>query len=381
MIDKELALKLIQKTSEHLGYNINIMNEKGIIIASRDESRIGDFHEVAYNVVKGNCKEGIIHQNENYPKGVKPGVNLPILYNGDIIGVVGVTGDPNEILHLAYVIKTAVETIIEYELYKNKIMRRQDKKNLFVNMILYEEKTNLAELKNLASRLGYRDNIYRIPVLFQFSKPYEPENIVLIIKKSPLHSKQNITFVTMEQDICVFKAVDNNQFELFENIRTEILEYVDLIRIRLEKSGVFTPFKVFVGSLQKSFKKYREAYNHIFWLMNHTAKSSCGVEFFFDYVYQYFYQQIPPVAFQNIFAVFEDIIDEKTKHMIVTTLIILFKNNMNITRTAKELGIHRNTIMARLERIKEVFGLDPLHNYNNSHFLFLFAQYLNSKSL
>ncbi len=41
------------------------------------------------------------------------------------------------------------------------------------------------------------------------------------------------------------------------------------------------------------------------------------------------------------------------------TVRALFKNNMNLTETAKEIRVHRNTLIYRLERVKKKTGLDP----------------------
>jgi carbohydrate diacid regulator len=52
MIPKYLAMKFLESLTEKLGYNINIIDEKGIIIASSDKSREGTFHEAAYKLIK-----------------------------------------------------------------------------------------------------------------------------------------------------------------------------------------------------------------------------------------------------------------------------------------------------------------------------------------
>ena len=41
MIRPEMAKKFIDQITEYTEYNINIMDESGVIIASRDEKRIG----------------------------------------------------------------------------------------------------------------------------------------------------------------------------------------------------------------------------------------------------------------------------------------------------------------------------------------------------
>lgn len=55
-----------------------------------------------------------------------------------------------------------------------------------------------------------------------------------------------------------------------------------------------------------------------------------------------------------------ELLEKLSSHEHVTeTLDSFFKNNMALTQTAGELGIHRNTLVYRLERITETLGLDP----------------------
>lgn len=49
-----------------------------------------------------------------------------------------------------------------------------------------------------------------------------------------------------------------------------------------------------------------------------------------------------------------DIFDEET----TTTIYKFFENNLNISETARQLYVHRNTLVYRLERIEKVLGLD-----------------------
>lgn len=53
MIDPILANSFINRITQCTEYNINIMDERGIIIASRNPARVGDFHEVAMKIMNG----------------------------------------------------------------------------------------------------------------------------------------------------------------------------------------------------------------------------------------------------------------------------------------------------------------------------------------
>ncbi|TAK88977.1 hypothetical protein EPO04_02620 [Patescibacteria group bacterium] len=55
-----------------------------------------------------------------------------------------------------------------------------------------------------------------------------------------------------------------------------------------------------------------------------------------------------------------ELLDKLSTHEHVNeTLESFFSNNMALTQTANELGIHRNTLVYRLERITEALDLDP----------------------
>mgnify|MGYP000293741168 CR=1 FL=1 len=142
MIDALLAKKFIERITQYTEYNVNIMDEKGIIIASKNTSRIGTFHEVALQIIQGD-KDTIIVDNENTQFGVKKGVNMAIYYKKRKEGVIGITGDPDEVMPIALVIKMSVEVMLEHELFKYEKMQRRNLKEQLLNIILYNE--DLAE--------------------------------------------------------------------------------------------------------------------------------------------------------------------------------------------------------------------------------------------
>ena len=90
MLDRDFAEKFIDRVTRYTDYNVNIMDERGIIIASRDKARIGQYHEVAYRLVTG-TEEIVDTTGMSFPN-VLPGINMVIATGGVREGVVGVTG-------------------------------------------------------------------------------------------------------------------------------------------------------------------------------------------------------------------------------------------------------------------------------------------------
>ena len=102
MLLDDLAKELVSFTSDLMeGRTINIMNTEGIIIASTEEHRIGSFHQGALEAARPGKPVAIEpDQLSRYP-GAKQGYNMPITIEGEIIGVIGVFGNPSEIKPLA----------------------------------------------------------------------------------------------------------------------------------------------------------------------------------------------------------------------------------------------------------------------------------------
>ena len=167
MLEVELAEKIIDKLSGVTDYNINIMNEQGIIVASKDKSRIGTFHEVAFEIVNKKLDYKEVEAEDTF-LGTKPGINMALEYKKKIIGVLGLTGQDNtgEIRSVAFVIKKMLETVLEYEYQKEKAQKRRTDKERFYNALLYEE-ANGRDLLHMASALGYSD-VSRLPILICF---------------------------------------------------------------------------------------------------------------------------------------------------------------------------------------------------------------------
>ncbi len=50
---------------------------------------------------------------------------------------------------------------------------------------------------------------------------------------------------------------------------------------------------------------------------------------------------------------------KKINETLLETLQAFFDNNLSISKTAQAIYVHRNTLLYRLRRVKEITGLDP----------------------
>ncbi|MCF7953097.1 MAG: helix-turn-helix domain-containing protein [Spirochaetales bacterium] len=374
-IKKELAQRLIKRAAEHVDVNINIMNDSGIIIASRENSRIGQFHQAAYNILHDHRDAEFVENTSPMPQGTKPGINLPIMYQDSRIGVVGITGDPAEIRDLAYVVKTAVETMVEYELYKEEHARRLDRKNYFLNQMI-DPQADASHLNGLAGKMGYSDRYVRVPVLMRMPREDQIHDAERAVKQSEFHTKQHMTFITLDKDLLIFIPLpQKSSGQHFSRGREHIAAYVEGVEQAFSKAGLEKPECYFTGSFQRNFSDYHAAYSHLMWLLHAVPNEHDKITFFSDHVLSYALQAIPKRTIAELFQFMEHDIKDSVKEMVITTAKALIHNTMHIQETAKELGVHRNTVSFRLEKLQELFGLDPLHRSSDVHILFLLVEY------
>ena len=64
--------------------------------ASTDPERMDTYHEGAARVIGEHLDELIIQSDDEY-EGTRKGINLPILLDGEIAGVVGITGEREDV--------------------------------------------------------------------------------------------------------------------------------------------------------------------------------------------------------------------------------------------------------------------------------------------
>lgn len=112
-ISKSSAQQIVEEIGKLVQQNINLMDETGTIVASNDPQRIGNFHRGAYRIIQEHLSELYItpEQAKVIPL-VRQGINLPILVDDQVEGVVGITGDYGEVIRYGQIVKKMAEILI-----------------------------------------------------------------------------------------------------------------------------------------------------------------------------------------------------------------------------------------------------------------------------
>ncbi len=381
MIDSDIAQTIVDKTISILGRNINIMNSDAIIIASGEVDRIGTYHNGAARVIENGYKTEIDEHEAKNLKDIKPGINLPINYGNKIIGVVGITGKPEEIREFGELLRHTVEIMLEQSDIKDRInIKRQAKEVLFQELINGKWKEQSVSFIQRAEYLGYDLNITRkaividlnsnnkiSPVTFQ-KKKMEIKNKILNLFDFNKIRENIIVGFTINSHIVIllpYKKIKLKQddkkilYQLLKSLSLEINSYIkDEGNISI---GVGEKYEKWT-KIQKSYKQacYAIKLGEVFKSNNNKG----GVYFFEDLITEYCLTYVSK-DFQQKYSqqILNDLTNNKLNEYnqdLFHTLQVYLENDMSINLSAKKLFIHRNTMRFRLNKIYKMTGYNPI---------------------
>lgn len=382
-ITHQLAQQIVERTINIIGKNINIMDEKGYIIGTGDKSRLNQYHEGAALVIKHKKKLFIYPENRNHLVGVKPGVNLPIEDNRQVIGVVGITGDPDEVGPFGEIIKMTVEMMLQQQFLLKEIdLERQAKEN-FVNDLISGRVGNDSDLFIARGQIvGYDITLPRVALLiniYHFEKTAkqnlrkciglkEGEIYLQRLKNDILRTIRDL-FVQQPQDIVSYLGGDRfvvlktiNMYDKQEIIRKRTIETSQKIKDAILARRKFHA-SIGIGDYHQGVKgimrSYREAGRAL--EIGKKGNSKVGVHHIaYLGISRLFVEISPETRNDFIHYIYKDNNAGKNlKPIFWETLQSFFEHNLNITNTSKSIYIHRNTLLYRLEKIKQFTGLDP----------------------
>ena len=352
-LDPAMAAVFVRRLGERIEQNINIMDRDGVIIASRDPSRVGTYHQAAHRLVSSGSSVEAIEPGADLPEGVRPGVNLPIVYKGEVIGVVGVTGDPATVEPLAYAVKTSVETMVELELYKDLMLRRRDRKNVLFSYLLYEDSAPRDAVGALAAQLGYDASLPRAPLLLRLGGGIDAAEALRAIKRNGVHGPQDLSAAMNDGSVLVFKNLSLGGEGILSDFESEVEAYLAASRAALR-----APFRAYAGMFQTDLARYRGAYRQALWLSSRYPEGGEPILFVHRRLAEFLASRLPRSDLVEALAPVAALLPGDFVAVLGPSLEALEESGYNAKEAAARLGVHRNTLSARVERLAALLGLD-----------------------
>lgn len=152
-ISLKSARKIVEEMKKSIGYDVNIMDERGIILAGTDSTRDGTLHEGAARLIREGLP-ALVVEADDVAHGMRQGINLPIMPGGRVAGVIGITGAPEKVSVFGNIIKRMTELMIE-NIWQNDESDMEDRqKSAFLEQWLFSVESDSQKLSVLAGRQG-----------------------------------------------------------------------------------------------------------------------------------------------------------------------------------------------------------------------------------
>ncbi len=360
-LTEDLAQGIVDKTMSVIGKNINIMDHNGIIIGSGNKNRINTYHECAVKVIETGQKLIVTENKTEEFRGVEVGINLPIRFNNIIIGVVGITGDVDEVQSYGEIVKNLVELMLSHNFLQKEIaLEHKAKENYYQQLLSNNIKND--ELFNDRAKL--------------FDVDFDLYRVVMVIKTLPidnklLHNKINDLYsldkVDKEQDIVLIRGenlvfIKSLKSNTFKEQCKVIQSQADKLLKELEDAFDFV--EIGVGQVFPVLKRLYLSYEGAKHALEVGEKVYDSKEkiYYLDHLgYDYFIPYIDSESAEYyLHHILESDIAELFDNNDIGPLIeALADNNLNISKAADALYVHRNTLLYRLNKIKDMTGYDP----------------------
>ena len=228
---------------------------------------------------------------------------------------------------------------------------RFDRNNFFQNLIL--DNLLLVDIYNRAKKLHIEIQKPRVVLLLEI--PAGKENYAMEFLKS-MFSAQSGDYVTAvdENTLIVIKQVEakDSYAEVVEVAETTVamMNTEAMINVRVAYGTIVEELK----DVSKSYKEAKMALDvgKIFYAEKTvTAYSTLGIG---RLIYQL------PINLCEMFIeeIFGGKVPEELDEETLTTINTFLENNLNVSETSRQLYVHRNTLLYRLEKLEKYTGLD-----------------------
>lgn len=232
------------------------------------------------------------------------------------------------------------------EAYRERFDRDNFIKNLLLDNLL------LVDIYGRAKRLRIDTDICRVAMIVNADKS---KTSSLDLLKSKYDSDKSLMVTAVdENDVVIVKDIEDETTtdEIADSAR-EIAQYLSREGLRNVRVSFGTP----VGAIKDVSRSYKEA----------KLAMDVGKIFFDDRtviaysalgIGRLIYQLPMPLCKMFIKEIFGGIDPDSFDEEMITTINKFFENNLNVSETSRQLFIHRNTLVYRLDKLQASTGLD-----------------------
>ncbi|MCQ2497462.1 MAG: helix-turn-helix domain-containing protein [Lachnospiraceae bacterium] len=228
---------------------------------------------------------------------------------------------------------------------------RFDKDNFIKNLLL--DNLLLIDIYSRSKKLHIETDLPRVVMVME-SDTKKDVNVLEIVRACVGFNNKDFVTAVDEKDVIIVKDLSEG------STAKDIVKASTAIVKSLEKEGV-TGVRVAYGTMVHEIKEVSRSYKEAKMAMdvgkifyedrNIIAYDQLGIG-------RLIYQLPLPLCKMFIKEIFQDKTPENFDEETLTTINKFFENSLNVSETSRQLFIHRNTLVYRLDKLQKSTGLD-----------------------
>ena len=228
---------------------------------------------------------------------------------------------------------------------------RYDKDNFIKNLLL--DNLLLVDIYNRAKKLHIETSVNRVVFLIE-TKDEKDSNALETVKR--LFAGKSRDFITQVDEKYIILVKELKEDEGYEDMEKTANVILDMLNTEAMIS-VHVSFGTIVNEIKDVSRSYKEAkmaldVGKIFYSdQNVIAYSSLGIG-------RLIYQLPMPLCKMFIGEIFGENTPDDFDDETIATINKFFENSLNVSETSRQLYIHRNTLVYRLDKLEKSTGLD-----------------------
>ncbi len=254
-------------------------------------------------------------------------------------------GDSDDIYMVGKLAAFQIQTLLVA--YKEKFDKDNFVKNLLLDNLL------LVDIYNRAKKLHIEVGVRRIVYIIETKNGADNGALEALKTLFATRTKDFVTAVDEKNVIIVKELKASESYEEVEKVAETILDMLNteaMIQAKISYGTIVHEIK----EVSRSYKEAKMALEvgKIFYADKEIiAYSNLGIG-------RLIYQLPIPLCKMFIREIFTEVSPDEFDEETLTTINKFFENNLNVSETSRQLYIHRNTLVYRLDKLQKSTGLD-----------------------
>lgn len=372
----KLAQDFVEATSLLVGQRtINIMDQKGIIIASTEKHRIGDFHQGAAEVLE--TGKPVLIKIEDLPRypGTKEGYNMPIFLNDEIIGVVGIFGCEEEVQSIANLLRVYVTQSFSQFQMTQKQNLEAELRNQLLRLLLFGGESQKEMIAKLCGMLNLQlEYPIRIVLLYERARKRNMKHLLdysqliqNLIWKNVLDRRRDV-FGIQNADYVILLGGGESP---------EMQKRLDKLLHEIEAEDVWNAA---VSSPCRNLEEISAGMREVSVLRNRKGgtiqnleEHSCRMQYLLGSMTV---QEGARTAARMLRRLKEQH-GENQAEQLLRTARVYYECGGSVARAAEQLNLHKNTLLYRMKQLYQTFEMEQDSAFVREFFIRMLLEYRN----